>query len=58
MTLTKPKLPLPPTYVMQPNKLVRLRVCPDITLKVDIVPCSQVVRVKGLAKAQGNLWLI
>ena len=50
-----PPPPSPPVYIMQANKLVGLRVCPDTKLKLDSVPHSKVVRVKGLANAQGNL---
>ena len=44
---------------MQPNELVWLWVCPDVTVEVDVVPRPQVVGVKGAAQAQahrGRVW--
>ena len=31
------------TYIMEPNELVRGGVCLNVALKVDVVPCAQVV---------------
>ena len=44
---------------MQPNELVWLWVCPDVTVEVDVVPRPQVVGVQGAAQAQahrGRIW--
>ena len=43
---------------MSPDQLVWDWVSPDITLEVDIISCSEIVWVQGLAQSQRDLGLI